>query len=344
MLAIRRRGFLALLGGGLALPRWLSAEHHVVSADPLVVEFDLKSLRGLHTSVEDFYVRNHFDAPLAAGQAALQVEGEVERPCRLAPADVAPFPERDLGVVLECAGDGVGPMGLVSNGSWAGWPLAAVLSSARPTRAAAHLHLFGRDGYARSVPMERALEGGVLVTHLNQRPLTRQHGAPWRALFPGWYGMDSVKWLERMVVSAVPLPSRDGSYQELVQGAEGELSRQPLPRVQVKSVIVDPAEGAVLRPGLTPIHGLAWSGEGTISSVEVSWDGGRNWLPARVGEGKDFNWTLWHAAVELTQPGAVELVSRARDIKGFAQPARRDPGRLDGYANNWYHRVRCVVA
>src|SRR2546428_6753968 len=99
MLAIRRRGFLALLGGGLALPRWLSAEHHVVSADPLVVEFDLKSLRGLHTSVEDFYVRNHFDAPLAVGQSALQAVGDVGRPCRLVPADLSHVPQRLLWIV-----------------------------------------------------------------------------------------------------------------------------------------------------------------------------------------------------------------------------------------------------
>ena len=134
----------------------------------------------------------------------LQVEGEVEQPRRLAPADLAPLLERELGAVLECAGNGVGPRGLVSNGSWAGWPLPAVLSLARPTRATAHLHLCGGDGYARSVPMERALEGGLLVTRLNQRPLTRQHGAPWRALFPGWYGMDSVKWLSASSCRRIP--------------------------------------------------------------------------------------------------------------------------------------------
>ena len=52
--------------------------------------------------------------------------------------------------------------------------------------------------------------------------------------------------------------------------------------------------------------------------------------------------------MELSQPGAVEIVSRARDVKGFLkgflQPAQRDLDRLDGYANNSYHRVHCVVA
>ena len=106
---------------------------------------------------------------------------------------------------------------------------------------------FGRDGYKRSVPLERALADGILATHLNSRPLTLHHGAPWRAVLPGWYGMDSVKWLERIVVAAAALPPEGGTYQQSRQTSSGELDRQPLPRVQVKSVITDPQQGAVLQ-------------------------------------------------------------------------------------------------
>ena len=35
---------------------------------------------------------------------------------------------------------------------------------------------------------------------LNDRFLPRKNGFPARALFPGWYAMDSVKWLQRVVV------------------------------------------------------------------------------------------------------------------------------------------------
>jgi len=61
-------------------------------------------------------------------------------------------------------------MGLVSNGEFAGWPLKGVLDLARPTAKAEHLHLFGRDGYKRSVPLDRALADGILATRLNSRP------------------------------------------------------------------------------------------------------------------------------------------------------------------------------
>ena len=40
----------------------------------------------------------------------------------------------------------------------------------------------------------------MIAFKLNDRFLPRQNGFPARALFPGWYAMDSVKWLQRIVV------------------------------------------------------------------------------------------------------------------------------------------------
>ncbi len=321
----------------------LMAEHHVVSADPLMVDFDLQSLEGRYTSVEDFYVRNHRAVPENLRTGFLQIEGEVATPKRLSNDELAPLHRRELGAVLECAGNLVGTVGKVSNGVWEGWSLGDVLALARPAPTGSYLHLFGRDRYARSVPAGRAYEDGMLVTHLNGRPLGRQHGAPWRALFPGWYGMDSVKWLERIVISKTPLPSNETAYLELTPGASGEIDRRPLPRVQVKSVILSPSGVAVLRLGKVAVHGLAWSGEGKISAVEISGDGGTYWSAATVDLGSRYEWALWRSELELSQRGSVEFLCRATDEKGSTQPAQRDPKRLDGYGNNWYHRVRCVV-
>jgi DMSO/TMAO reductase YedYZ molybdopterin-dependent catalytic subunit len=236
----------------------------------------------------------------------------------------------------------VGATGLVSNGSWAGWKLKDVLAMAQPTPRAAHLQLLGVDGYRRSVPFERAADA-MIVTRLNGRPLTRQHGAPWRVLFPGWFGMDSVKWLARVVLARDPLPPEGNTYLELRRGASGQIEREPLPRLPVKSVITDPLAGAVLKHGWIAIHGLAWSGAGKITSVEVSADGGSRWQKTELIPGRDFEWWFWNASVDLSQRGAVEFVARANDSAGSQQPVERDPSRVDGYANNWCHRVRCVV-
>ena len=37
-----------------------------------------------------------------------------------------------------------------------------------------------------------------------------------------------------------------------------------------------------LHPGRTPVEGRAWSGEGAISRVEFSADGGRTWADAQL--------------------------------------------------------------
>ena len=47
------------------------------------MEFDLWSLQGQYTPVEDFYVRNHFAAPTRLEAATLKIEGEVEALVRL---------------------------------------------------------------------------------------------------------------------------------------------------------------------------------------------------------------------------------------------------------------------
>src|SRR5437588_2221599 len=118
-----RRYFMTLLSSGLLVPQMLKAEHHVIFVDPLEVEFDLRSLQGRYTSVEDFYVRNHFATPVGVKAATLRIEGEVEKPRELAPPDLAMLRERRFGAVLECAGNRVGSTGLISNGGWSGGSL-----------------------------------------------------------------------------------------------------------------------------------------------------------------------------------------------------------------------------
>jgi DMSO/TMAO reductase YedYZ molybdopterin-dependent catalytic subunit len=342
---MRRREFILYAVGALGVSsRKIEADHHVVSADPLVVAFDLGSLEGRYTRVEDFYVRNHYEAPAIVGPCSLRIEGEVERPQNLTLGDLRRRSEHKIGALLECAGDPVRAVSLVSDGVWQGWPLRDIVALARPRGSGAYLQCFGRDGFARSLPLNDALNGGLLVTALNGRPLTGNHGAPWRVLFPGWYGMNSVKWVERIVVAQAPLPPIDHTYLELRKGPGGSIEKRPLPRIQVKSIITDPQNDSVLHRGRALVRGLAWSGEGAIAKVEVSADAGASWIPAMLDRsGSHYDWALWRATVELNRAGVVEMVCRAVDEKGHTQPARRDPQRIDLYAYNVYDRVRCVV-
>src|SRR6185503_4815635 len=81
--------------------------------------------------------------------------------------------------------------------------------------------------YARSLPRAEALRPDVLLAHrMNGEPLRPEHGAPVRALVPGWYGMASVKWLTRVVVR----PAVPGILPDLRLHPLGTFRRPPNPR------------------------------------------------------------------------------------------------------------------
>ncbi len=340
---MRRREFVALLSSGW----WLSAtslwaEHHTLSADPLMVECDLASVTGRYTPTEDFYIRNHDDPPPEGRPQTIQITGLAEKALSLAGDDLRQFPTRSLGAVLECAGNAM-DSGAVSNGLWDGVPLAEIFFRARPRAGATFVNFHGVDRFARSVPLDRAMQVGMLATRLNGQPLGRLHGYPWRVLMPGWYGMDSVKWVEKIEFASTPLANPEGTYQQIVRQPCDDVARGPLAHVQVKSVITSPKQNAVLRRGTVKVRGLAWSGAGKIVKVQASRDDGGTWHSAEFEPGTCYEWTRWQWVIRCDEPGVVGLTCRAADESGNAQPERTDPARLDGYANNWYHRVRCVV-
>jgi DMSO/TMAO reductase YedYZ molybdopterin-dependent catalytic subunit len=345
---MRRREFFALAaasGTGLLIPKWapLLGDSILLSANPMIAEFNLQSLDGRYTPTADFYVRNHFAVPSISEGLSLSIEGEVQQSLKLTPSSLASLKTRELGAVLECSGNGTGPEALVSNGLWEGWPLEEVLAPARPTAKAAYLHLIGRDGFSRSVPTERVGPNAMLATRLNHEPLAPEHGAPWRALFPGRYGMNSVKWVERIVLSAEPLPPDTDEYRARISTPSGGSEYQALPSMLVKSVITYPAMGVILHPGSVTVRGVAWSGSGKVAAVEVSTDNGAAWKLAKLDPGNQYEWTLWQHTVKVPEAGVLNVACKALDDKGAEQPAGRDPKRLDGYANNTIERVHFLV-
>lgn len=92
---------------------------------------------------------------------------------------------------------------------------------------------------------------------------------------------------------------------------------------EVKSFITWPSYGLSLKgPGLHEISGLAYSGEGRISRVMVSADGGKTWGQAALQEP-----VLSKAFTRFRMPwkwngGPAVLQSRAYDQFGNAQPTR----------------------
>ena len=77
-------------------------------------------------------------------------------------------------------------------------------------------------------------------------------------------------------------------------------------------------------PGLYEISGLAWSGAGRVSKVEVSADGGKTWALAALNDP-----ILPKALTRFRLPwkwdgSSSTLMSRATDETGGTQPKRSD--------------------
>jgi DMSO/TMAO reductase YedYZ molybdopterin-dependent catalytic subunit len=168
--------------------------------------------------------------------------------------------------------------------------------------------------------------------------LPANHGFPLRTIVPGWYGMASVKWLTRIVVSDRPY---NGFFQSLdysiYERRQDLVTVTPLTQMQVKSIIVSPtAMQRIATNTMTRVHGAAWTGESEIRRVEVSADAGRTWANAElIGNARAHCWRHWQFMWRsAAQAGRVTLMARATDARGHTQPIERDPDRRNYMINH----------
>ena len=262
-------------------------------------------------------------------------------------------------VTMECAGNGRSGMnprpggtpwdlGAASTTEFTGVRLTDVLAAAGVADDTVEVLFTGADTgdvapgrvetYRRSLPATSALDPRVLVAWgMGGELLSAPHGAPARLVVPGWYGMASVKWLTEIETMTEPFSGYYQREQYVYDGEAGLARGTPVTTVRVRSLITAPAEGDSV-PGNARIEGVAWSGEGAISSVEVSIDGGSSWQQADLFPPQDGHAaTLWSSSVVLAE-GTHELVARATDSAGNVQPL--EPAWNEhGYGNNAVHRV-----
>jgi DMSO/TMAO reductase YedYZ molybdopterin-dependent catalytic subunit len=154
-----------------------------------------------------------------------------------------------------------------------------------------------------------------------------------RAVVAGWYGMASLKWLRRIIVTDRPFHGFFQTMQYAVwERRHGLPSLVPVAEVQVKAQIARPAPFEVVSRGTAHrMYGAAWAGASDVARVEVSDDGGQTWAPAkRLGQPVEFAWRLWeHPWRTPERPGRCIVMARATDEQRRTQPKERDPGRRD---------------
>lgn len=345
--------------------------------DSLCIETPLASLDEPITPTRKFFVRNHFATPTVDVERwRLRVEGEVDRPLHLRYDELRGLPHTEVEALLECAGNSRSSVrpppegvrwrnGAVGAARWTGVPLHVLLDRAGVRPGAVEVLFEGLDTgtepgvakelrFAMSIPVAKAGHRDTLVvTEMNGRPLTARHGFPARVVVPGWYGMASVKWLDRVVVLREPFRGhfRSRAYAFIPEGEAAEAVHRPVTEVRVKSLTTWPKEGAVLVVGAHRLRGVAWSGAARIVRVEVSLGGlsdpheETSWHAATFSPSEaeaPWSWTHWEYEGEFTRPGFYVIRVRATDERGNVQPVEAK-WNYRGLANNSIHQVPVEV-
>jgi len=336
----------------------LAARNHAMPLEALACDV---TPPGLH------YTLIHFDIPRADPQAwRLEICGLVERPHALSLAELERLPQRTVRVTMECAGNGRGQMAPrypsmpwleegVSTADWTGVPLVRLLERAGLRPAATEIVFHGTDrgvdrglehAFARSLSRAEAEREDVIVAwRMNGAALPPQHGAPLRLVVPGWYGMASVKWLERIEATDRPYDGVQQAHSyHFRRSAEDE--GVPCTRMRVNSLMIPPGipdfytRRRIVAAGRIEVFGRAWSGEAPVRRVEFGVDG--VWSDAVLGPAQgEYAWRGWRAIWDAA-PGEHELACRATDAAGATQPLEPLPDE-GGFGNNAVQRVAVSV-
>jgi DMSO/TMAO reductase YedYZ molybdopterin-dependent catalytic subunit len=324
--------------------------------DPDNLEFPFALLRDFLTPTEQFFVRTHFHVPkLDPKSWRLKIEGAVKKPLEIDYDELRKMPPHTLTAVLECSGNGrifLKPpqnglrweLGGVGNAEWTGVRLADVLERAGVEKDAVEVIAEGTDKgefkppspptpgvipFSRSVPLTKARQPEVLLAYkMNGKELSAAHGAPVRLLVPGWYGMASVKWLQRLIVTKRPFHGFFQTFEYSVwERSQGVPSLVPVRDMQIKSEIARPMLGEVVPAKSTyRVFGAAWAGDSTAAKVQVSCDGGKSWHEAKLlDEPVPFTWRRWEYQWRTPEAtGPCILLARATDAQGRTQPMQRE--------------------
>ena len=214
--------------------------------------------------------------------------------------------------------------GLVSCAEWTGVMLSTLLEETGIDPKAKWLIAEGADSPAlsRSVPVSKALDDAMIALYQNGERLMPGNGYPMRLLLPGWEGNINVKWVRRLKLVETPAMSyyEARTYAPILPGGK---AYQFYFLQEVKSFITHPSFGLKMNgPGFFEISGIAYSGNGRISKVMVTADGGSSWAQAALQEPVHSKAFTRFRVPWRWDGGPAVLQSRAWDEAGNVQPTR----------------------
>ena len=327
------------------------------------------------TPNDAFFVRYHLSrAPALIDPETyrLEVKGKVNAPLSLTLEELKQFEPAEVVAVNQCSGNGRGfsnprvaggqlGNGAMGNARWKGVPLKVILDKAGVQEGARQVAFNGADtppsetvpDYIKALDIDHARDGEVLLAYsMNNEDLPILNGYPLRLVVPGYYGTYWIKHLNEITVvdnvfdgfwmkTAYKIPNNTCAC---VAPGTKPASTVPINRMNVRSFITNPADGAKVSAGdVIKVDGIAFDGGYGITEVVLSADGGKTWRGADLGPdlGK-YSFRQWSAKVVL-KPGDHTLAVRAINRIGQSQPvdALWNPA---GYMRNSVEKMKIIAS
>jgi sulfane dehydrogenase subunit SoxC len=336
------------------LPEAGPGKRNVDPSDAINSKAPLGKLVGTITPTDLHYERSHSGNPdLDPAKHRLLVHGMTRKQLVFTVDDLMRMPSITRTVFIECTGNGwenwkkadpnltvQNTHGLVSTNEWTGVPFRFLIDLVGKDRRSTWMLAEGADaaGVDRSIPLtEEIMDEAFVAYGQNGEPLRPAHGFPIRLITPGLEGNLHIKWLRRLKFGDQPWMTRweTDRYTQLL--ANGKAMQFQL-RMETNSVITSPSGMMEIRPGYQRITGLAWSGHGKISKIEISTDEGRTWKQAHLNHPVlpkaqtrfQMDW-VWDGK-------PTKIISRSTDEKGNVQPDRKSfIAKTGTNALNHYH-------
>ncbi|MEQ1887274.1 MAG: sulfite dehydrogenase [Bryobacteraceae bacterium] len=311
----------------------------------------LQDSYGILTPSSLHFERHHSGVPsIDPAKHELILHGLVEQPLVYTLDDLKRFPSVSQIHFLECSGNGrseysAAPAataqashGLASCSEWTGVPVRLLLEEAKLKPEAKWVIAEGADPcrLTRSIPIAKLLDDAIIAYGQNGEPLRPEQGYPMRLFLPGWEGNANIKWLRRLMAADAPsMTTHETAFYTDVM-ADGK-ARQFSFDMDAKSLITRPSGGQKLNgAGTHEITGIAWSGRGKITRVEVSTDGGKSWKDAALQQ-PILSKAFTRFALPWNWDGQpTSIVSRCTDDTGYLQPTQDELITARGH-NYSYH-------
>jgi DMSO/TMAO reductase YedYZ molybdopterin-dependent catalytic subunit len=329
------------------------------------------------TPNDAFFVRWHLSAiPTSVDLKTfrLSVGGHVDRAMTFSVDQLKrQFEPVSLVAVAQCSGNsrsffeprvtgGQWGNGAVGNAKWTGVRLRDLLAKAGVRAGAVDVSFAGLDEppmpdmpkFVKSLDLAHANDGEVMVAYaMNEAPLPMLNGFPLRLVVPGWFGTYWVKSLNQINVlnakfsgfwmdKAYRIPANPDAAE-----VPGKLATETIPinRHTVRSLFVTPAAGETVRAEKTlQVEGVAFDDGHGIAKVEISFDGGKSWVDAKLENdlGK-YSWRRWRVGWKPPVPGKYSLMARATNNAGATQVAEQHWNR-SGYQRNIIEKMEIEVS